>query len=55
MHSESKYPTNYVGMSANDDELIADKCFLQDYRDIYLLVSCIMLVSDRAFIAVDCF
>ena len=55
MQSESTYPTNSVGMSANDDELIAEKCSLQDYEDIYLLVSCLMLVSDSAFIVVDCF
>lgn len=53
MHSKSTYPTNYVGMSADDDGLIAEKCSLQDYKDIYLLVSCLMLVSDRAFIVVD--
>ena len=55
IHSESKYPTNYVGMTAYDDGLIADKCSLQDYKDIYLLVSCLMFVSDRAFIVVDYF
>ena len=55
IHSESTNSTNYVGMSANDDGLIAEKCSLQDYEDIYLLVSCLMLVSDSAFIVVDCF